>query len=408
MPIATGIFKQLRYKKETVLGTAPGATGAQLLRRVTSNLDLKKETYKSNEIRTDAQRSDFRHGVRSVDGSINGELSCGTYKDFMSSVLRQAWQAPSTTGAIITVAAAVTSGAAGTFTRSGGSYLTDGFKIGDVVRWTGWATTGLPNNTHNFLITALTALVMTGVMLDGVAVGAKIAGDTVTGVVVGKKTWIPTTGHTNESYSIEHYFGDLVQSELFLGCRPGKMDVKLPGSGMATVDFAFMGLNMTTAGAEYFTTPTAASTGGVLAAVNGALYIAGVAVGLITGMNIEVNPNLSDPGGVVGSNSKPDIFVGSLDVTGQMTVLFDSVTYRDYFVNETEVSVNAVFTAANTAAADFIAFSMPRVKVGGASKNDGETGLILTMPFTALLNTAGGAAVSTLATTISIQDSLAT
>ena len=40
MTIAAGVAKQLRYKVEATFGTAPGASGAQVLRRVNSNLDL--------------------------------------------------------------------------------------------------------------------------------------------------------------------------------------------------------------------------------------------------------------------------------------------------------------------------------------------------------------------------------
>jgi hypothetical protein len=53
---------------------------------------------------------------------------------------------------------------------------------------------------------------------------------------------------------------------------------------------------------------------------------------------------------------------------------------------------------------------MPRVKVGGAGKDDGEKGIVQTMPFTALFDTGAGAdkgatATDSLATTLSIQDS---
>jgi hypothetical protein len=77
MAYATGVAKQLTYKAESTWGTVPAASGAQALRRVTSNLALKKQTYQSNEIRPDYQVSDMRHGVRSVEGSISGELSPG-------------------------------------------------------------------------------------------------------------------------------------------------------------------------------------------------------------------------------------------------------------------------------------------------------------------------------------------
>ena len=125
-------------------------------------------------------------------------------------------------------------------------------------------------------------------------------------------------------------------------------------------------------------------------------------VGLITSLNFDINGNYSVPGGVVGSNVDPDVFPGSVDVTGTATVLFQDATFRDYFLNETEVSLYAVLTANNTANSPFTAFKMPRVKFGSATKSDDEKGLILTANFTALENT--GIAAADLST-IAIQDS---
>lgn len=403
--IATGVFKKLVAKRQSALGTKATAGSAQEYRRVTSTIDLQKQTYQSNEIRPSMQRSDFRHGIRSVSGAINGELSCGTYQQFIESVLRAAASTAATTGAQTNITAAVTSGAEGTFTRAAGSFLTDGFKIGMVVRASGFATTGVPNNAHNCLITSLTALVMTGVMLDGVAFGAKAAGDTVTIAEVGKHIAIPQSAHTRDYYTIEHNFSDITQSEQFTDCVISQMDVKLPATGMATIDFNVMGLNMDTSTSAYFTSPTAASSGAVLAAVNGALYVQGTKVALITSLDFSVNGNMSAPGGIVGSNVDPDIFPGAIDVTGNMSVLFSDATMRDYFLNETEVSIIAVFTAGNTANADFQSHVFHRVKVGGASKDDGEKGLTMTMPFNSLENTSGGTGASTIATSYWQQDS---
>jgi hypothetical protein len=191
------------------------------------------------------------------------------------------------------------------------------------------------------------------------------------------------------------------------------MAIKLPATGLATVDFGLMGLNYAnyaSASSPYFSAVQAAATGGVLAAVNGALYVQGTKIALLTGLDFDVAGNLSSEA-VVGSNVKPDIFDGRVAVKGNMTVFFEDATFRDYFLNETEVSINCVFTTGTGATADFIAFTMPRVKVGGASKDDGEKGLVQTMPFTALFNTAGDDGttntVTSLATTLSIQDSKA-
>lgn len=405
--LASGSFKQLLYKKQSGLGTKATTGSAQLLRRVTSTVDKKRANYTSKEIRPSMQRSDMRLGVVAVDGTISGELSPGTYGDFMSSMLRQAWQAAVVGSALTDVTAAVTVGAAGTFTTAGGNFLTQGFKVGRVIRWTGWTAPATANNAHNFLITALTATVMTVIALDGVAVVAKASGDSVTATDAGKSTWIPSSGHTRDYYTIEHNFADIVQSEQFKDCVMSQMDLKLPPTGMATVDFLVMGIDMDTSTSAYFVSPTGATSAGILAAVNGALFVGTTQVGLITGLNITAKGNFTTVGGVVGSNLEPDITPGSIDVSGQATVVFSDNVMRDHFLNEDEVSMVAAFTTKNTPTADFQAFSFPRLKFTGASKDDGEKSLIMTMPFTAIENVLGGTGTATVESTIAIQDSLA-
>jgi len=415
MATASGIEKKLILAVQAS-GKGTPAVGslatAIYLRRVSSNLDLKKETYQSNEIRADRQVGDMRHGVRSVDGTIAGELSPGTYEQFFAAILRQAWVAGEVAGPESDITAAVTTGAGATFTSAAtATFLTDGIKVGDVGRWTGFAVTttdATPNNAHNFLITALTEKLMTGIFLDGIPAIAKAESAAVTFTVVGKKTWTPITAHTETYFSIEHSYTDIVQSELFTDCKVNTLAVKLPASGMATIDVGIMGLNMTPGTTQYFTSVLPAAIGGVLAAVNGALYVGPTKIALLTGMDFDIAGNLSAEA-VVGSNVKPDIFDGKVAVKGNMTVFFEDATFRNYFANETEVSINAVFTTSNLPTADFLAFSFPRVKVGGASKDDGEKGIIQSMPFVALFNTAGHATTAnTMNTTMSVQDSTLT
>lgn len=403
MPQATGIFKRVAIKRETVFGTAPAAAAAQLLRRVQSTLDLSKDTYQSNEIRPDLQTADFRHGVRRVKGSLQGELSPKTYADVFSAMVKRDFAAgASATGASITIAGA---GPQYTLTRAAGSYLTDGFKIGDVIRLS-VGTFNAANALKNLLILGLTATVATVLVLNGSALVPEgpIASATVT--VQGKKTFIPTSGHTDVSYSVEHWFSDVGLSEVFTGVKFDKAAISLPPTGMATVQFDLLGQNMTASGSQYFTSPTAVPSTATLAAVNGLLVANGVAQAIVTGLQISIDPAFSgDP--VVGSNVVPALFAGGVNVTGQFTAYFADATMRDLFINETETSLVVALTTDNTAAADVLAFVLPRIKVGGASKNDGTGAIVQTFPFTALLNLNGGAGVSSEQTTLSIQDTAA-
>jgi hypothetical protein len=403
MPAASGVFKQLAYKAESVYGTAPAASAAQSLRRVTSDLNLVKDSYQSNEIRTDQQMQDMRHGVRRVQGTISGELSPGTYADFFAAALRKDFVAVSAVSSLsLTIAG---SGPTYTLARSTGTWLTSGIKKGDVVRITA-GSVNASNLNKNLLVVNIVALTLTVRVLNGSALVAEgpIASCTVS--MPGKKTWAPTTGHTNKSFSIEHWFSDLVQSEVYTGCQPSTLDLQLPASGLATIGIGVVGQGINRATSQYFTSPTAATSTGLLAAVNGVLLVAGTAVAVLTGLTLNLQSNRSgDP--VVGSNVVPTLFPGRILLSGQATAYFDSVTLRDAFVDETEVEILFALSADNTAASDFIGLALPRVKVNGHTLNDGEGGLVATIPFQALLPTTGGSGIANELTTLAIHDSAA-
>lgn len=396
MTLATGVAKQVRFKKETTWGTAAGATGGQLLRRVTSDLDLNKETYQSNEIRKDYQIADYRHGVRSVAGNISGELSPLTYSEFFAAALRKDFVAGATTGAGITYAVA---GTGTTFTDSSSGFVTDGFVVGNVIKATGFTTAN--NNNHYCLVTGVAAGTLTVAPLDGVVLTDEVAGDTVTIEVVGQLSYTPESAHTDDSFSIEHFYDDVDQSELFTGCKVNSVAVSLPPTGMATIGIGFMGKDVTTNTAEYFTTPTATTNTGILASVNGIAYAIGSRQTVLTGLSINIAGNMTmEP--VVGSNTYPDIFEGRVMVSGELSAFFENGTLRDAFLDEDEIALLFVFTTDNSAAPDFISFTLPRVKLGGASKDDGEKGIVQTIPFQALFNDGGAGANKT---TLLIQDS---
>lgn len=403
MTLASGIFKKLAYKVESTYGTVPSASSAQALRRVQATLGLSKDTYQSAEIRTDMQVSDFRHGVRKVSGNINGELSPATYKDFIAAALKRDFAAVSAISSVaLTIAG---SGPTYTVTRGSGSYLTDGVKIGDIIRLS-VGSLNASNISKNLMVTALTATVATVIVPNASSMVAEgpISGCTVT--VIGKKTYVPATGHTDKSWAIEAWYSDISQSEVFSGCKVSKVNINLPPSGMATIGLDFMGKDITTAASQYFTSPTAATTTGVLAAVNGVIRLNSVTVAIITGLSVEINSEFTSAP-VVGSNTISNAFPGTVKVSGQVVAQFQDETLRDVFINETEVDLYAVFTTDNTAAADFVQIALPRIKFGGASKNDGQGSIVQTIPFTALYNSTGGTGISKEATTISIQDSQA-
>lgn len=400
MAIATGVNKQLIIKKESAFGTFAGPTGGQLLRRVTSGINMTKGTVRSNEIASHLQVASSRHGVRKVEGPISGELSGGTYQMLFEAALRAGATAVSNITAVeLTVAA---SGSLYTVTRAAGSWITDGVRIGSVVR----ATVGLNANSlnKNLLVVNLTALIATVLVLNGTTLTAEagVAGCTVT--FPGKKLSVPSSAHTDDSFSVEEWHDDVDVSRLALGCKVNTIGVKLPASGAATVDFGFMGQDMTFAATQQFTSPTSPTTSDIYTAAVGALCVGTTPVGLITGMNFDINGGMSTVD-VAFANKTPDVFEGRVTVSGQMSILLQDTTFLDAFDDETEMYLSFALATSNLGAADFMAFHFPRVKINGATPDDGEKGIIQTVPFDALLKSA---ATGFEATTVLMQDSLYT
>ena len=384
MAISQGVSKRVAYKKETNWGDLPGATGAKEIRRVTATFNLTKETYESQEIRSDYQVASFSHGVRSVDGSINGELSPGTYSDFIASAVAKDFVAGLTIASVTAdIAAAVGLGTkAFTVTRSTGSWITNGVRVGMLVQFTG--ATKPENNTNNVLVIGVSALVLTVQVLSDTMLVAETAA-TLAVAQPGKQTWAPLTGHTDDSYTFEEWYADIAQSEVYTGNKVGSVAMQLPSTGLVTCDITFMGKNLQQDGTvAYFTTPSAANTEGIFAAVSGAVVVNGVPRALITSADFTIDRGL-EAANVVGSNFAADVFTGRIRVNGNISTYFSDGQFRDYFNDETEISLVFALTNGTEKDAAAMTFAMPRVKLGSDGKQDGEMGITRDHSFVALL-----------------------
>lgn len=407
MAIAQGVVQQLRFKRQTVKGTpAVGGSGGQILRRTSSNFELKKETYDTaKEITSTQQLVSVRHGVRQVDGSIDGIFTPGTYSDLISALLRRDFAAvTASTGVSVTIAGA---GPTYTITRSAGSWLTDGYKNGMVVRMS-VGSLNAANINKNLLITAVTsATVLTVMPLNGVALVAEGPIATTTITATGKVTYPPITGHSNIYYTFETWNSDVPSSEVNTDVQIATADFNIPGSESASIAFSAIGLDQTKSASVYFSAPTSETSTEALVAATGLLIVNGSSIASVTDLSFTVSGNVAPADGVLGSNVRPDVFRGKVTVSGSFTAYFDSTTIPNLFLNETDVSIIAALANGTSATADFVTISIPKLNINSDSPDDGETGLKRTYSFMAEYNATGGAGVNTQQSTIQIQDSQA-
>jgi hypothetical protein len=403
---AQGASKTISFVKQSAKGT-PGSTGSQLLRlRPGSVFSVARDTFESDEITPDRMSRGITYGQYKPAGKLPSYVEPGTHKLLYAALLCADFAAVTPYSAGTDVTAQV---AAPQFSDASGGFLTAGLKVFDVIRWTGWATTGTPNNSRNFLITALTATDMTGVFLDDTAPGPKAAGDAVTATVVGKKTKAPLTALTKDYFSVEEKYADISPAsyELYVDQRCSQAAVSLPASGNAAVDFDFIGLSRTVSASETLTSPTAATTTPILNSTNGVIYVNGVAVVGVTGASFTLSGTMSAGEAAIGSNYSTDVNIGQTKLSGQFTAKFDTVTLQALFDNETPVSLGLIVNDSPTATSDFVTFVIGRIKITSDTPDHGEKEVIRTYSWTAERNTAGGAALAWDDTILTIQDSAA-
>ena len=402
---AQGLFKQTVFGKQTALGTPKTGAGGQILRRKSSIFTATKDSTSNDEIVSHRQDTGITFGMKKTSGKISGNLSPGTYSALIAGALMADFAAvsPMTVGTDCTAAAT-----APQFVDASSGWLTAGLKVGDVVRFTGFTTTAVGNNSKNFWITALTANNMTGVFLDGSAVLAKTETGSVTCTVVGKKSKAPITGHTNDFFTFEEWYSDKSLSEVFPDCKVNQLSIGIPAAGPATLDLDIVGLGTRTrSGTQSFTTPAAETTADVVQAANGAIYINGALASHVTTLSLTLDRGISPVGASIGSRVSPDVNQGRVKVSGSFTAMFDDTTLQELYDAETAVSLAVVASSDTSATSDFVGFTMGRIKLTGDAPDDGEKAILRTYPFTAEINGNGGAALAFDKTILTIQDSLA-
>lgn len=412
MAIAQGVLANIAYtayasgvitSNTEDLAPPTSDPAAQYLRRVSSTLDLKIASFKATEIRPDMQIASFRHGGRSVTGDIAGELSPGTYFDFMEAVHMDTRVAGSTASQS-TLTTMEFNAEASTVTFTGGNPITAGFLVGSLFNVTG--ATEAANDGLNFLITAMGGTTGRVWNIFPAPTNESSASSTFTVTVPGYTTIIPSSGQVSRKYGIEIYDTDVTVSRLFTEVRATKYAVDLPTSGIVKTTITFMGRDMVVGSSEYYTSPSAVTTDDVVSSTSGTVMVGGVQLGIVTALNFDVS-RAAAGAPVVGQVFDADILMGTADVTGQMTVYVTNTTLLNDFINESVVSVAATVQSTTAPNSPAIAFYLPSVKYAGASINlTGEAGQIMTMPFQAIKYQ--GAAVGVSSTTVQVHDTAAT
>lgn len=403
-PVAQGAHRDFIIKAESTFGVKPSTGDARVLRRVQGQLNLRKETITSNEKRQDFQVADSRHGTQRVEGSLDQELWNGGATELWETLLMRDFAAVTTidAGASDAQIAATSS----VISRAAGSFAAAGLRVGMVVRFTGMGTNAA---NRNWLIVGMAAdgLSFTVAPVDGGADLADWAADASGSIVIpGKRTYIPTTGHTVKTLCIEESNRLLDVSKVNTGLKVSSLGLRISPNGMVTLTWGLIGLDqeeLTGGSAPYFVSPAGPGLGRAFASTAGLIYIDGAVASVVTGLQLDL-ANGASTLPVVFKKTSPDIPLGrALTARGQLTAAIKDRTFNGLFRNETEVRATMVMEAPNPGGAPhFFAIDLGRVKSNTQDEDDPDGPIMETVAIEALL---AFAATGIDATTIAVQDS---
>lgn len=380
--MANGSRHSMSYIAESTYGVTPATPVMKNVRHVSTTLGLSKEVLQSEELRADRQIADFRHGAYSVGGEVGIELSYGSYDDLLEAAFAGTW---TTSRVNVAVNLAVAIGPV-TFTRASGSWITEGFQVGDAVVAAGFTN---PGNNGRWRITALTATVMT---VTPLAAQTAVVEASTAGRTISSDSQLLKAGTTRRSFTFERYFADIAGVDKpyhrFTGVEVNSMQLQVNANAMITGTLGLMGqdANVNTAIIAGATYPPATTTS-PLDSFTGTLSEAGTLIAVITEIQINLDNGLESRF-VVGSKKSLQASIGRSNVSGQVTAFFENSTLLEKFINETTSSIQ--FTLPDAAGNKFI-FTLPRIKyTGGQPDVSGEGPITLSMPFQALLDTTTG------------------
>ena len=347
------------YRVETTYGTL--ATNDVTARRFRTNagtgMALTKAPIIPGEIKSNLLVTRPRHGPRTVAGNLVGDLSLTSFDPLLEAACR------GTFGSVITTTPVQVDYvvATGVLTRGTGSFIGEGYKVGDVITLSGanvTAQAGIP-----LVLVAVGTLTVTVGNKNSITAITAAAGTTI----ARPKKVINAATPVLRGFSIEHFEAGAANSERYSGCRLNTFAFGQPPEGDVTVDFGFLGLDRQLGTTRYFSSATE-YTSPPMAAVDAIVCYNGSQVLNLSAATLSGNLQAQAPF-VVGSAVSPNVFDGVLNLSAQLTFLKTSQANITAFQGETgPFSLQLLYKEVGSNG--FICVNIPSFTLGSATASE--------------------------------------
>lgn len=344
------------YTLETTPGVTPTSPVWSPLRNTGGVPAVTRDALVSNELDGSRETSSIRTGNKQVTGEYAIELSAQSQDELLAGAMTSSWVAGVTkTGLSIAVDAT-----AKTFTRTTGSFITDGVEVGDLIRFS-----ELPGeNGKPFIVTAVTATVVTGAGIQHPLTTAVAA---TTGFKTGDSL---VTGNLCKTYSILTWFkgrcGAADSYVITRGVEFSGFTIEQAVNAMVTGSFPFIGLSQ-----EILAAPPAGSTytsftAEPFSSVDVSAYNGTAPLKLIDTFTI-TNDNSTSAQFELGNDSVAFVERGRAANTFSLAGKLYDMTLLNLFLNETQVELTSVLSGPQGA----MSFTLKRAEITAATPEIG-------------------------------------
>lgn len=337
------------YVAETTPGVTPTSPVWSPLRNTGGIPATTRDALVSNELDGSRETSSIRTGNKQITGEYAIELSSRSQDDLLAGAMTSSWQA-GVSGVGVSVAVDAT---AKTYTRSTGSYITDGVEVGDLIAFPDLAG----NNSKPFIATAVTATVVTGAGIQAVLTTSAAA---TTDYFTGDKL---ETGNLCKTYSVLTWLkGQCGGADSFIvtrGVEFSGFTIEQAVNAMVTGSLPFIGLSQ-----EVLTAPP---TGSDFSTVTfDAEPFASVDVSVFDGISplrcdtlTITNDNGASAQFELGNQSVAFVERGRAANTFSIAGKLYDMTMIAKFINETQVEINSILSGVSGA----MSFSLKRAEL---------------------------------------------
>lgn len=344
------------YVAEVTPGVTPASPVWAQIRNTGGMPAIIKDALISDELDDSREISGIRVGNEQAQGEFSVELSQSSQDDLIANAMSSAW----VSGLAETAVEVTVLASAKTFTRTAGSYVTDGVLVGDLIQFVD--LTG--NNALPFIVTAVSALVVTGAGINITLTDEVVTGDYNTGDKIG-------TGSDCSTMSIMTWLQG--------GC--GTVDKYIITKGVEFTGFSFeIAVNAQVTGSfpllgrsqEFLTAAPAGSTFAAdvttraFAGVDGKVLLDGVLKALVTSSTI-TNDNEASAQFELGDKGVSFVERGRATNTVSMSAFMDDTDLVQAFINETQTAFYIILAGPDGA----MSFSIPSAFLTAATPEIG-------------------------------------